>query len=83
MEDFWALKSRVGWVVEEDRHTKVFHIYTIIRRQNNKIVKLRNSVGEWIKAVTLLENIFNRALLTCFPLPIPLLSLALASTLGP
>ena len=83
MEDFWALKSRVGLVVEEDRHTKVFHIYTIIRRQNNKIVKLRNSVGEWIKTVTLLENIFNRALLTCFLPLIPLLSLALASSLGP
>ena len=47
-EEFWALKSRVGWVVEGDRNTKFFHTSTIVRRRANKIVRLRNSVGEWI-----------------------------------
>jgi hypothetical protein len=47
-EDFWALKSRVGWVVEGDRNTKFFHTSTLVRRRSNKIVRLRNSVGEWI-----------------------------------
>uniref|UniRef100_A0A2N9HXU9 CCHC-type domain-containing protein n=1 Tax=Fagus sylvatica TaxID=28930 RepID=A0A2N9HXU9_FAGSY len=47
-EELWALKSRVGWVVEGDRNTKFFHTSTIIRRRANKIVRLRNSVGEWI-----------------------------------
>ncbi len=47
-EEFWALKSRVGWVVEGDRNTKYFHTSTLVRRRANKIVRLRNSVGEWI-----------------------------------
>ena len=47
-EDFWALKSRVGWVVEGDRNTKFFHTSTLVRRRANKIIRLRNSVGEWI-----------------------------------
>uniref|UniRef100_A0A2N9HHK0 Reverse transcriptase domain-containing protein n=1 Tax=Fagus sylvatica TaxID=28930 RepID=A0A2N9HHK0_FAGSY len=47
-EELWALKSRVGWVVEGDRNTKFFHTSTIVRRRANKIVRLRNSVGEWI-----------------------------------
>uniref|UniRef100_A0A2N9IKD9 CCHC-type domain-containing protein n=1 Tax=Fagus sylvatica TaxID=28930 RepID=A0A2N9IKD9_FAGSY len=47
-EDFWALKSRVVWVVEGDRNIKFFHTSTLVRRKLNKIVRIRNSVGEWI-----------------------------------
>jgi hypothetical protein len=47
-EEFWALKSRVGWVVKGDRNTKFFHTSTIVHRRANKIVRLRNSIGEWI-----------------------------------
>jgi hypothetical protein len=47
-EKFWALNSRVGWVLEGDRNTKFFHTSTIVRRRANKIVRLKNSVGEWI-----------------------------------
>ena len=47
-EELWALKSRVGWVVEGDRNTKFFHTSTIVHRRTNKIVRLRNSVEEWI-----------------------------------
>ena len=47
-EELWALKSRVGWVVEGDRSTKFFHASTIVCRRANKIIRLRNSVREWI-----------------------------------
>jgi ribonuclease HI len=48
-EEFWALKSRVGWVVDGDRNTKYFHTSTIIRRRFNKILRLKNSVGDWLE----------------------------------
>ena len=47
-EDFWALKSRVGWVVDENKNTKFFHTSTLVCRRFNKIVSLRNNVGKWI-----------------------------------
>uniref|UniRef100_A0A2N9GX50 CCHC-type domain-containing protein n=1 Tax=Fagus sylvatica TaxID=28930 RepID=A0A2N9GX50_FAGSY len=48
-EDFWALKSRVSWVVEGDRNTKFFHTSTIVRRRFNRISRLKNSMGEWVE----------------------------------
>jgi hypothetical protein len=48
-EEFWALKSRLGWVLEGDRNTKFFHTSTIVRRKFNKIVRIRNSVGGWLE----------------------------------
>ena len=48
-EDFWALKSRVSWVVEGDRNTKFFHTSTIVHRRFNRISRLQNSMGEWIE----------------------------------
>jgi hypothetical protein len=55
-EDFWALKSRVGWEVEGDRNTKFFHTSTIARRSHNKIVRIRNSVGDWITESALISQ---------------------------
>ena len=39
-EDFWALKSRVGWVVKGDRNTKFFHTTTLVHKRYNKIVRI-------------------------------------------
>jgi hypothetical protein len=47
-EELWALKSKVGRVVKGDRNTKFFHTSTTVRKRANKIVRLRNSVEEWI-----------------------------------
>ena len=48
-EKFWALKSRVGWVVDRDKNANIFHTSTIIRRRFNKILRLKNSVGDWME----------------------------------
>uniref|UniRef100_A0A2N9GVI8 Reverse transcriptase domain-containing protein n=1 Tax=Fagus sylvatica TaxID=28930 RepID=A0A2N9GVI8_FAGSY len=65
-EDFWALKSRVGWVVEGDRNTKFFHTSTLMRRRSNKIVRLRNSVGEWITNSNLIRLHIQRGFVDLF-----------------
>uniref|UniRef100_A0A2N9GZ20 DUF4283 domain-containing protein n=1 Tax=Fagus sylvatica TaxID=28930 RepID=A0A2N9GZ20_FAGSY len=60
-EDFWALKSRVGWVVEGDRNTKFFHTTTLVRRRYNKIVRIRNNMGDWIVDSQLIRNHIQQA----------------------
>ena len=39
-EIFCRQKSRVQWIKEGERNTKLFHRYTIAHRNNNRIVKL-------------------------------------------
>ncbi len=46
----------MGWVVDGDRNTKFFHTSTIMRKRFNKIVRLQNSVGEWLKSSDLFRN---------------------------
>ena len=65
-EEFWALKSRVGWVVEGDRNTSFFHTSTIVRRKFNKISRIQNSLEEWIEDRTQVMNPIQRGFLDLF-----------------
>uniref|UniRef100_A0A2N9F8F6 RNase H type-1 domain-containing protein n=1 Tax=Fagus sylvatica TaxID=28930 RepID=A0A2N9F8F6_FAGSY len=65
-EEFWALKSRVGWVVDGDRNTKFFHTSTIIRRRFNKIVRLQNNVGEWLESSDLIKQHIQSSFIDLF-----------------
>lgn len=42
----WKQKSRIRWLKEGERNTKLFHHTTIQRRMNNNIVHLQNPQGE-------------------------------------
>ena len=44
-EIFWRQKSRVQWIKEGERNTKLFHRSTIANRNNNRIVKLKGQHG--------------------------------------
>ncbi|GLT98319.1 hypothetical protein SLE2022_158280 [Rubroshorea leprosula] len=46
-EDIWFMKSRINWILEGDRNTRFFHVSTIKHRSHNRILGLKNSVGEW------------------------------------
>jgi hypothetical protein len=65
-EDFWALKSRVGWVVEGDRNTKFFHTTTLVRRRYNKIVRIQNNMGDWIVDSQLIRNHIQQGFIDLF-----------------
>ncbi|XP_075633970.1 uncharacterized protein LOC142606522 [Castanea sativa] len=47
-EEIWALKSRVNWMVQGDRNIAFYHVSTLVRRKRNRIMAIRNAVGEWI-----------------------------------
>lgn len=51
---FWKQKSRIQWLQEGDRHTKFFHLTTIIRRRWNKIERLKYNEGVLVEEA---ENI--------------------------
>ena len=47
-EEIWALKSRVNWMIQGDRNTAFYHVSTLVRRKRNKILSIKDSMGEWI-----------------------------------
>jgi hypothetical protein len=41
-ETLWHQNSRIRWLKEGERNTKLFHRTTIARRTHNKILKIRD-----------------------------------------
>ena len=46
-EEIWKIKARVDWVVDGDRNTRFFHTTTINRIRKNKILSLKDNMGNW------------------------------------
>ncbi|KAL0007752.1 hypothetical protein SO802_009254 [Lithocarpus litseifolius] len=47
-EEIWAMKSRVNWMIQGDRNTAFYHVSTLVRQKGNKILAIKDNVGEWI-----------------------------------
>lgn len=47
-EEIWALKSRVNYMIQGDRNTAFYHVSTLVRRKQNKILAIKDYVGKWI-----------------------------------
>lgn len=50
-EVLWGQRSRLKWLQWGDRNSRFFHATTIQRRERNKVVKLKNSDGEWVEGL--------------------------------
>ncbi|XP_075633611.1 uncharacterized protein LOC142606095 [Castanea sativa] len=48
-EEFWAMKSRITWLVEGDKNTSFYHTLALVRRRRNRISCLKDRVGNWIQ----------------------------------
>lgn len=46
-EAFWHIRSR-NWLMDGDRNTHFFHLSTIFRRKNNKILMIKDETGNSI-----------------------------------
>lgn len=44
-EEFWSVKSRLNWLIQDDGNTKFFHSSTLIRRKRNRIACLKDNQG--------------------------------------
>ncbi|XP_061336944.1 uncharacterized protein LOC133284010 [Gastrolobium bilobum] len=43
----WFQRSRVNWLKFGDRNSRFFHSSTIARRRRNKVLAIKNDLGEW------------------------------------
>jgi len=43
-----ALKSRVSYLLDGDKNTKFFHVFTLVRRHSNKILRIKINNDDWI-----------------------------------
>ena len=50
-ELLWFQRSREEWIASGDRNTKFYHTSTLIRKNRNKIVTLKDMNGEWVTDV--------------------------------
>lgn len=46
-EGFWKLKSHITWLNEGDANTKFFHMSTLQQKRRNRIIALKDTVGNW------------------------------------
>ncbi|CAL1367235.1 unnamed protein product [Linum trigynum] len=58
-ESFWAQRSRNGWLQEGDQNTGFFHASTIRRKHRNRILKLRDALGNWLDKPDELDHHVN------------------------
>ena len=47
-EEYWAMKSRITWLVKGDRNTAFYHTSTLVRRNRNHISYLKDHLGNWM-----------------------------------
>jgi len=47
-EEFWAMKAHILWFVEGDWNIAFYHTSTLIRRRRNRILCMKDRVGNWL-----------------------------------
>nr|POF11678.1 putative ribonuclease h protein [Quercus suber] len=47
-EEFWAMKALILWLVEGDRNTSFYHTSALVRRKRNRILCLKDRMGNWL-----------------------------------
>lgn len=43
--DFWMLKSRINWMIQEDRNTSFYHVSALARKKRNHIASVKDERG--------------------------------------
>lgn len=56
-KEFWALKSRINWLIWNDLNVKFLKISAIHNRKLDLIIFLKDSLGNWIFDVPTVKNL--------------------------
>ncbi|XP_061366392.1 uncharacterized protein LOC133309606 [Gastrolobium bilobum] len=65
-ELLWFQKSRHQWIVDGNSNTRFYHLNTIIRRNENKIARLKNDSNQWIEEPEDLKRVACNFFLSLF-----------------
>ena len=57
-EELWCMKARMNWLIQGERNTTFFHISTLNRRSQNRIVRIQNADGLWEEDMDKVKEIF-------------------------
>ena len=65
-EEFWAMKSRYNWLIQGERNTAFFHASTLVRRKRNRIMSLKDNMGNWITLESEVARLVRNGFLDLF-----------------
>lgn len=64
--DFWSMKAHISWVVEGDENSTFFHTSALVRRRRNRMVNMKDRMGNWLNNEQDIVNFIRRGFLELF-----------------
>lgn len=58
-DEYWNTKSRYNWIIQGDRNIAFFHTSTLVRRGRNKIVCIKDNLGNWVEDPGAIANVIR------------------------
>lgn len=65
-EVFWRQRAKQYWPRDGDSNTRFFHKFASMRKEHNKIKRLKNEVGEWQDTEDMIQDTIIRYFETMF-----------------
>lgn len=60
------MKARILWLVEGDRNTSFYHTSALVRRKRNRILCMKDRVGNWLNGEREIAEFIRQSFLDLF-----------------
>ena len=60
------MKARILWLVERDRNTSFYHTSALVRRRRNRILCMKDRMGNWLNRERKIADFIRREFLELF-----------------
>ena len=60
------MKLRISWVIEADRNTVFFHNSTLIHQRRNRILSMKDHMGNWLNKEREIASFVGQGFLDLF-----------------
>ena len=65
-EKYWVVKARILWLVEGDRNNAFYHTSALVRRRRNRILCMKDRMGNWLNGEREFAEFIRRGLSELF-----------------